>query len=318
MILETGRLMLRQMDENDYEALCLILQDKEVMYAYEHAFDGAEVREWLARQTERYRRNGFGLWAVILKESGEMIGQCGITMQDIGGGEVQEVGYLFRRACWHKGYALEAALACREYAFETLKAEAVYSIIRDNNFASQRVAERGSMKRCGEIMKHYYGMDMPHYLYRITRAEWEKERAVDAYSYQLGVIDCFNEMVNAGLKKIALSHPSRTKEERNSYFGFCSRICAHYGTGWYPEDDAFITDLFPEELNAGTFNIIFYRTQEDLDRYLALKARKRRLLADGAYEGEARRRIAWEYGKLLSYSDEAIERKLRETMGAAI
>lgn len=109
MILETERLYFREMNQADYDALCQILQDEETMYAYEGAFADKEVQEWLDRQLSRYRRWGFGLWAVILKETGEMIGQCGLTMQPWKDEEVLEIGYLFRRQYWHKGYATEAA-----------------------------------------------------------------------------------------------------------------------------------------------------------------------------------------------------------------
>ena len=80
MILETERLYLRKMTQEDYPALCRMLQDPEVMYAYEHAFSDTEAHEWLDKQLARYAEYGFGLWAVILKETGEMIGQCGLTM----------------------------------------------------------------------------------------------------------------------------------------------------------------------------------------------------------------------------------------------
>mgnify|MGYP000047551076 FL=1 len=141
------------------------------MYAYEHAFEDWEAADWLDRQLMRYEKYGFGLWAVILKETGELIGQCGLTMQEAGEREVLEVGYLFRKDFWHCGYALEAAAACRDYAFEKLGAEEVYSIIRDTNAPSRAVAERNGMTVCGSIVKHYYGMDMPHLLYRISRSE---------------------------------------------------------------------------------------------------------------------------------------------------
>lgn len=81
MIIETERLYLRKLMQNDFEALCGILQDDETMYAYEGAFSDEEVQEWLDRQLARYEKYGFGLWAVILKENGELIGQCGLTMQ---------------------------------------------------------------------------------------------------------------------------------------------------------------------------------------------------------------------------------------------
>lgn len=321
MILETSRLLLRELEGGDYEGLCRILKEPEVMYAYEHAFDDAEVCGWLERQRERYDKDGFGLWAVILKESGELIGQCGITMQKTDDEEVMEVGYLFQKSYWHNGYALEAAVACREYAFETLRATHVYSIIRDNNIASQRVAEKNGMKCLGQITKHYYNMDMLHYLYRMTRSEWEqgsKGTAGDNRSYQMGIMDCFNEMVHAGVKRIAMSHPFKTEEERNSYFAFCDKICLQYHTFWYPENEPFITDLFPEELSKDTCLIIFYRTFEDLKAYLDLKKRKETLISTGAYEDGERYRIAWEFGKLLSYTEEAIERKIMETTGISV
>lgn len=160
---------MRKLTQNDLTALCRILQDGEVMYAYEHAFDDREVQEWLDRQIKRYETDGFGLWAVILKETGEMIGQCGLTMQDCMGKCVTEVGYLFQKKQWHMGYATEAAIACREYAFETLGLEEVYSIIRDNNEASIGVAERNGMSKRGNLMKFYYGMEMPHVIYSIKK-----------------------------------------------------------------------------------------------------------------------------------------------------
>lgn len=171
IILQTQRLSLREMGQDDFTALCRTLQDKEAMYAYEHAFSDDEVHTWLDRQQQRYRKDGFGLWAAILKETGEMIGQCGLTWQDWDGRQVLEVGYLFERAHWHCGYATEAAIACKQYAFDTLGAAEVFSIIRDNNIASQNVARRNGMVVRGTLVKHYYGMDMPHIVYGAVRAK---------------------------------------------------------------------------------------------------------------------------------------------------
>lgn len=168
-ILETKRLVLREMVPEDFDALCKILQDKRVMYAYEHAFSDTEVHDWLRRQRERYRKDGFGLWAAIRKEDGKLIGQCGLTMQQWDTKWVPEIGYLFRYDCWHQGYATEAAVACKLYAFEHLGLGEVYSIIRDTNAASQRVAQRNGMSPRARMTKHYYGMDMPHIVYSVRR-----------------------------------------------------------------------------------------------------------------------------------------------------
>ena len=169
MVLETERLVLREMGQADLPALCEILQDPLVMYAYEHAFSDDEAQVWLDRQQERYAAYGFGLWAVVEKASGQLIGQCGVTMQDWCGREVPEVGYLFRRSKWHQGFAAEAAIACREYAFRSLGMAEVFSIIRDSNLPSQRVALRCGMSLRGSFVKHYYGMDMLHYVFSVRR-----------------------------------------------------------------------------------------------------------------------------------------------------
>ena len=168
--LETPRLVLREMTWEDYPALCRILQDDQVMYAYEGAFDQAQTQAWLQKQRIRYESLGFGLWAAVLKETGEMIGQCGLTMQDWKDRQVLEIGYLFQKAFWHQGYAAEAAQACKAYAFQTLKAEAVFSIIRDTNLASQRVARRNGMEIVDSAVRHYRGVDMPHIRYVVKNS----------------------------------------------------------------------------------------------------------------------------------------------------
>lgn len=169
MIFETERTYLREMNQTDFNSLCKILQDKDTMYAYEGAFNDKEVQEWLDRQLSRYQKWNFGLWAVILKETDEMIGQCGLTMQPWKEKEVLEIGYLFNRFYWHKGYAIETAKASKKYAFEAIKANEVCSIIRDTNIASQNVAIRNGMTKADTWVKHYRGIDMLHYRYVIQQ-----------------------------------------------------------------------------------------------------------------------------------------------------
>lgn len=96
------------------------------MYAYEHAFSDAEVQEGFDKQFRNYKEYGFGVWAVILKENGGLIEYCGLSMQPYKDREVLEIGYIFQKAYWHKGYATEAAIACREYAFDKLNADEVF------------------------------------------------------------------------------------------------------------------------------------------------------------------------------------------------
>lgn len=172
-VLETERLLLREMTPDDFPALCRMLRDPEVMYAYEGAFSEEEAWVWLRRQMSRCRGNGYGLWAVVDKATGEMIGQCGLTWQDslVPGKQALEVGYLFQKDVWHHGYATEAARACRDYSFDTLGAEEVWSFIRDTNLPSQAVARRNGMSVRGTLVKHYKGVDMPHLAFSIRREE---------------------------------------------------------------------------------------------------------------------------------------------------
>ena len=173
IVIETPRLQLREMTPADRPALCRILQDSKVMYAYNGPFSDEEVDEWLERQLARYRQYGYGLWAVVLKATDEMIGQCGLTLQHWNGREMLEVGYLFQCSHWHQGYATEAARACMEYAFNILGASEVCSIIRDNNIPSQRVALRNGMRKAeGVMVKHYRGAEMPHWLYLTSLEEF--------------------------------------------------------------------------------------------------------------------------------------------------
>lgn len=169
IILDTDRLTIRELTLLDKKDLSLILQDKDVMYAYEHAFSDEEVDIWLNNQLRRYKIDGFGLWAVILKDTKKLIGQCGLTVQKINDKEVVEVGYLFNKAYWHKGYATEAAIACKNYAFNKLNINEVFSIIRDNNIPSINVAKRNGMTLKGEFIKHYYGMNMPHLIFSVNK-----------------------------------------------------------------------------------------------------------------------------------------------------
>lgn len=175
-IIETPRLQLREMVWDDKESIAAILQDERVMYAYNGAFSEEETDAWIERQRQRYKEYGFGLWAVLQKESSQVIGQCGITMQEYKDRLVPEIGYLFACKHWHKGYATEAATACREYGFKTLRFEALYSIIRDTNLASMQVAIRNGMKPVDTLVKHYRGVEMPHTVFRVEALLWKSPR----------------------------------------------------------------------------------------------------------------------------------------------
>lgn len=135
---------------------------------------------------------------------------------------------------------------------------------------------------------------------------------IDPISYQCGVIDCFNEMVRAGVKALALSHPMDTAEQRDALIPFAQTVCQQYGTKYYIEDEPLLTDLFPISMNLGKYNMLFYRADHILEQYLRLKRWKEALVREKVYFGGNRAQIAWDFGRLLSYPDEAIRRLIAD------
>ena len=164
-ILHTERLVLREFVAEDADALLLVLSDPETMRHYPAPLDHAGVEHWIERNLRRYAEDGVGLWAMILKSSGELIGDCGIIRQQVGGENLFEVGYHLRRDHWGQGLATEAAVACREWSFANLKLDRLISLIRPENVPSCRVAERNGMK----IWKQVEWRGLRHYVYQVER-----------------------------------------------------------------------------------------------------------------------------------------------------
>ena len=150
MIIETERLFLREMYENDFDALYGILADADIMQHYPYTFDENRVRNWIQRNIERYRIFGFGLWAVCLKETGEMIGDCGLTMQLIDGEIKPEIGYHIRADKQRNGYAQEAAIAVRDWTFHNTPFQIVYSYMKHTNEPSVKTAISYGCKQVDE------------------------------------------------------------------------------------------------------------------------------------------------------------------------
>ena len=167
VVTETERLLIRRITHKDMDALLAIMGKPEVMYAWEHGFTKKDVRKWINRQLTRYRKDGFGYFAVILKESGALIGQAGLMNSTINGNEAVELGYILDNAYWHNGYGTEAARTCLEYAFEELGLKTVCCSIRPENVASIRVAERLGMTLCGSHTVIYNEKEMPHLIYEL-------------------------------------------------------------------------------------------------------------------------------------------------------
>jgi [ribosomal protein S5]-alanine N-acetyltransferase len=151
--LETEHLILRPMFETDFDELHLIFIDLNVMRAFHHEpFTREQMQRWLQRNLDHQHEFGYGLFSVILKETGELIGDCGLEQMD--DMHAAELGYDFRSDFWNRGYATEAARAVRDYAFDILQLPQLISLIRVGNLASQRVAEKVGMTLAEEFIRY--------------------------------------------------------------------------------------------------------------------------------------------------------------------
>lgn len=147
VVLETKRLLLREFQTGDADALFAVLGDPVAMQFYPAPFSRSEVEDWIRRNQARYGDSGCGLWAMLLKSSGELIGDCGFFVRDEEGEFEFELGWHVRRDLWGQGFATEAARVCIDCAFARFRAERVIALVRPENLGSCRVAERNAMTR---------------------------------------------------------------------------------------------------------------------------------------------------------------------------
>ena len=172
VFLKTERLTLRYITQDDFKELKAILQDKEVMYAWEYDFTDKDVQEWIDRNLELYKIYNLGFFIALENLSGNIIGQAALKPDTIENNQYYEIGYILKKEYWHKGYATEAAKALKNYAFNTLHLNEVIFEIRSNNMPSRKVAENLNAKICGEIIKNVRNKKMPHLVYKLIRATY--------------------------------------------------------------------------------------------------------------------------------------------------
>lgn len=169
MVLETDRLILREYAAEDFAALFEIVSDRETMQHYPAPLDEDKTRRWIQWNLDNYNKYGFGLWALVLKETGEFIGDCGITIQNIDGEMLPEIGYHIHKNHWRKGFAKEAAMAVRDWVFLNTQYDTVYSYIKYTNIGSYSTASANGMRK---IKEYPDPDDTITYVYAITREEW--------------------------------------------------------------------------------------------------------------------------------------------------
>ena len=168
VILETPRLFLREFLDADLEALFSVIGDADTMRFYLRPFTRHETAEWITRNQRRYAEFGYGLWPVILKSSGDFIGDCGLCWQDVDSDRLLEVAYHIHRDHWNRGYATEAARACMRQGFETVGVPKLMSLIRPENLQSRRVAEKNGLRIERQTMR----VGLVHDVWAMTREMW--------------------------------------------------------------------------------------------------------------------------------------------------
>lgn len=151
----TPRLELREMTFDDLDVLHEVLSDPIAMKHYPSPFDRDMTRGWIEWSLRNYAEHGFGLWAMVHREDDRVIGDCGLTIQNVNGVGELEIGYHLLRSYWKQGLATEAAIACRDHAFDELGRTRVISWMGPENVASRRVAERVGMHLEGEARNRY-------------------------------------------------------------------------------------------------------------------------------------------------------------------
>ena len=162
VIFETNRTILREMTDDDFDALKKVIIFKN---------DDEYIHKWIDWCKDSYQKYGFGHWAVVLKETGEMIGSCGVSMQLIDDEWKPEIGYHLRPDYHRQGLGKEMAKAIRDHFFNNYDYDEVYSYMEKDNIASYKTAESMGMTylhlfkaRTGDTCR----------VYKITRDEWEK------------------------------------------------------------------------------------------------------------------------------------------------
>ena len=165
-IFETQRLRLREMSPGDLDFIAEMLANTDVMRFYPKLYSREESQEWIDRQLQRYANDGHGLWLVVDRASSKPVGTVGLIMQEVEGSRQPEICYVIHQPYWRRGYATEAALGVREYAFNVRGNRRVISLIRPENIPSQGVARKLGM--APERNVDFKGLE--HFLFAVSRS----------------------------------------------------------------------------------------------------------------------------------------------------
>lgn len=166
-MIQSERLIFREIEESDFESIAKIMRDEGAQKVWEHYFSDDDVREWIERRRIGYKNNGVDYLLAINKFTQEVLGQIGLLKENIDDKEVWGIGYILMSEYYGNGYATEGAKAMVDYAFNILKASKIVCDIRPMNKSSIAVAKRIGMAETGIFIKKYRGTEMPHLIFEL-------------------------------------------------------------------------------------------------------------------------------------------------------
>ena len=164
-IIECDRFYLREYQESDYQNLSAIYQDEENMKYFGAPYDDKMMRRLMDWTFDNYKKYGFGFWAIIDKKTGAFIGDCGLSMQNIDGEMLPEIGYHINKKYHNMHYATEAARLVKDYIFKFYAFDALYGYTVKENKASIKVMINNGMS----LVKEYIKDEENYVVYRVKR-----------------------------------------------------------------------------------------------------------------------------------------------------
>jgi ribosomal-protein-alanine N-acetyltransferase len=175
-IIKTERIILKKINQDDYEEMKIILQDKKLMsVGWGKTYSDEEVQAWIDKIIEQYEVFGYSYYLAVEKSTNEVIGIMGILPVTIKAIEYIEVAYILKEKNWGKGYATEGIKGCVDYIFNTIGADRYIAQVIPENTSSSNVAKRLGMKVIDDYMREHNGKEVFHLIYALTKEDYIKQ-----------------------------------------------------------------------------------------------------------------------------------------------